>query len=175
MILLLGLGLSLFALLGITGGLVCYGLARALGTPSIGVSIVAGFMALVIVLVMTPVGVGLAVYSLPGISPPLLRSALTLAAVVLGPISRYQEVLLCAVPAAIGAGLMFYWCPPLLSSVLLAILAPLVGLAIGVLIVGQVGDSNSYGDTGGRRDGLIDIGGDGPDGAGGGDGGGEGD
>jgi len=156
------------------GGLVCYGLAWGFGTPCVGVSIAAGFIAFVIVCLATPFGVGLAFMSLPSNEHHLIRTAVTLGAVLLGPIIFYQEVLIFSVPAGIGAGLMFYWCQPLLASILLAILSPLAGLVIGFLLVGQAGDSAYGGDSPWGRGGLFHVGNDGNIDIGG-DGGGDGD
>jgi hypothetical protein len=179
---LLGLAIPLFVFLGTAAGLLCYGLAWGFGTPSVGVSIAAGFIAFVIVCLATPFGVGLAFMSLPSNEHHLIRTAVTLGAVLLGPIIFYQEVLIFSVPAGIAAGLMFYWYQPLLASILLAILSPLAGLVIGILLVGHAGDSAYGGDSAWGRGGLfyvgndgnVDIGGDGGGGDGGADGGGDG-
>ena len=165
------------------GGLVCYGLAWGFGTPSIGVSIAAGIIATVIVYLATPFGLGLGCLLLPEHDPPIVKNVVALIAILVGPFVFYMEVLFLAVPTGIGAGLMFYWCQPLLSSILLAVLSPLAGLGIGLALVANVGDNAYGGDSAWGRGGLFhvgndgntDIGGDGggDGGEGGGDGGGE--
>jgi hypothetical protein len=140
MVLLLGLCIPVLLALGITGGLACFGLTWGFDTPSVGVSIATGFVALVIICLATPFGVGLAFMCMSADEHSLLKTTLFIAAAAIGSILLYQEVLLFAVPAAVGTGLMFYWCQPLLASILLAILAPLAGLGIGVLLVGHAGD-----------------------------------
>jgi len=173
-ILLLGLGIPLFVFLGTAAGLLCYGLAWAFGTPSVGVSIAAGVIAFVIVCLATPFGLGLGCLLLPEHDQPMVKNAIALIAILVGPFVFYMEVLFLAVPAGIGAGLMFYWCQPLLASILLGVLPPLAGLGIGLLLVAHVGDNIDGGNNRwGRRDGLFHAGNDGVeiggDGAGGGD------
>jgi hypothetical protein len=166
-IVLLVVGILFFAVLGITGGLVCYGLAWGFGTRSIGVSIAAGALALVIVYLCTPFGFGLGVLLFPDNHHPVIKSAGALLAAVLGPIFLCTEVLFLAVPAAIAAGLMFHWCQPLLASILLAVLSPLAGLGIGYVLFGHTGgDSNGGGGSSWGDGGWGDGGGDGGDGGG---------
>ena len=166
-ILLLALGIPLFAILGISAGLVCYGLAWAFGTPSIGVSIAAGVIALAALILATPLGIGLGVLLLRDNEHPLLKSAGAVVAALLGPILLYQEVLMFAVPGAIGAGLMFNWCQPLVASILLALLAPLGGLVIGyVLFSHTAGDSDSGDGSNWSNYGYSDTVGDNGDGGG---------
>ena len=175
-VVLLALGIPLFTVLGITGGLVSYGLAWAFGTPSIGVSISAGLIALIIVALAIPLGLAFGfLLFIPTDEHPLLGTAFALAVPALSVIFRSSELLFFAVPAGIGAGLMFHWCQPLWASILLAVLSPLAGLALGVLMAYPANDDGNWGPDRGpihNGDGGVDLGGDG--GAdGGGDGGGE--
>jgi hypothetical protein len=162
-ILLLALGVPWLAFLGTASGLSAYAFAWGFGAPSIGVSIAAGCVAFVAACLATPIGMALGVLLLPDGGNPVGKNVSALLAFLLGPFVCYMELLVLTVPTGIAAGMILYWFQPVLGSILLAILAPLAGLAAGAVIFHHTQGDNDSGDGGGG-----DWGG---DGGGGGDGG----
>jgi hypothetical protein len=104
----------------------------------------------------------------------MVKNVFALIAMLVGPFVFYTEILFSAVLAGVGAGVMFYWCQPLVASILLAALSPLAGLGIGLLLVAQVGDSGYGGDSAWGHNGIFYVGNDGNVDIGAGDGGGDG-
>jgi hypothetical protein len=125
---------------GAAGGLVAYGFAYSLGTPSWGASIAGGVVAFCVACLTAPVGAGLFIASGAMNRSPAESILGFVVAAVLAPIIRSGELLLFATLTAVIGGLLLWFCPPVTSSILLAFTGPLFGLGIGAVICSTDGN-----------------------------------